>query len=76
MTRKEQIRVAQVAHAEKRRAMGAHRSTNWFPADVYEFLAAQKGAGEITSLEAGIAAAVRQSAEFKSYQQSKENDQA
>lgn len=77
MTSKERNRENQAAYIARRLAAGDHRSTNWFPGDVYEFLEAQKAAGDIPTLDAGIAAAVRQSAEFKSYQQKKkEIDQA
>lgn len=76
MTSKEKTRKKQAAHTKRRLANGDHRSTNWFPSDVYGFLAAQKAEGAIPSLEAGIAAAVRQSAEFKTFQQQQEDDQA
>lgn len=76
MTSKEKNREKQAAYIARRLAAGDYRSTNWFPGDVYEFLEAQKAAGDIPTLEAGIAAAVRQSAEFQSYQQKKEIDQA
>lgn len=76
MKSKEQMRKEQQAYIARRTAEGDHRSTNWFPCDVIEFLRAQKSSGQIPTLEAGIAAAVRQSAEFKTFQQQQEDEKA